>query len=446
MRQAMAQECFDAPEMPRRFVIMMQGNGIEEHTLMSDTARAVHDTKEPDSVAEVEGLDGGVMHALRGDSGQLDLTPQALSLLHVSSLIAGGGHSAMHKALSCSKDRRETFDSYLARHLHGAEPFDAIRLGVTGKSDESLQYGMCYSESNGQLPIIANPVDGFSTLFGSVSSGNAGREFATQRELLDFARSDINAALRAFSGSSRERQKLESYLSALESLGQQQERLVNSSECLAQLAIDRGFGPDAGLSSEHPLQRYKTQVQLATTALIGQMTNVVLLTNSVGSAFSGTFYSSLSSLFREDPNYNGIPHRHDVAHGSATNPTFQRVLDRVIEVQVEQMAGMARALAAVPEGDGTMLDHTVILLMSDNGSTHHSQATNWPMLLLGGGALGLRTGGRTLIFPKHEYENNPRVSNLFNTLGHLAGQNLQDWGGEPDKRERGGVLSELLNG
>ena len=135
---------------------------------------------------------------------------------------------------------------------------------------------------------------------------------------------------------------------------------------------------------------------------MGDLSRTVVLSCSTGNSFSHTKYTSLTSLFAQDSNFDGtVPWRHGVCHEAGGNPTYQKVLDRVIERQVEMVAQMARDLADVPEGDGTMLDHTAIIFMSDNGSTHHSTAQHWPMLIIGGAGIGVRTGGRTLIYPAH---------------------------------------------
>ena len=44
---------------------------------------------------------------------------------------------------------------------------------------------------------------------------------------------------------------------------------------------------------------------------------------------------------------------------------------------------MAEKLNAIPEGNGTMLDNTLIVYVSDNSDKHHSSATEWPMVVLG---------------------------------------------------------------
>ena len=110
---------------------------------------------------------------------------------------------------------------------------------------------------------------------------------------------------------------------------------------------------------------------------------------------------------------------------------------------VTKAAGLARALAAVPEGDGTMLDNTLIVLMSENGERHHSEGIEWPTLLIGGQKMGFNTDGRTFIYPGVRNVNNRQMSNLFNTLGHSAGIDLNYFGAEGASRIAAGPLNEI---
>jgi arylsulfatase A-like enzyme len=94
-----------------------------------------------------------------------------------------------------------------------------------------------------------------------------------------------------------------------------------------------------------------------------------------------------------------------------------------------------------------MLDHTIIVYMSDNGEQHHSRADEWPVLLIGGGALGLKTDGRTVIYPTIGKPGNRQVSNLFNTLGHATGNpSLNEFGGEGSLRIAKGPLGAEIFG
>jgi hypothetical protein len=444
LRQVWADE---SGAVARRVVIVMTGNGIEGHTLLSQDAQAARDGvgSAPVEVSTGDLATAPALGALA--AGGADLTSRAAVVYGLSNKIAGGGHTAQYKALSASQERRQTIDAWLAERLHGDEPFAALRMGTMESAAAKLQYGICLQSAGQQLPIIANPADAHAAMFGAIASGAGGRAFSVQADLLDFAAQDVQRVQREFVGSARERAKLESYLLALEELREQQRRLVGMGDALRDLADGQGLDPETGeaLNVSHPLERLHGQFRLAAAALVGGLTNVVLLTNSVGNAFSHTKYTSLRSIFEQDPNFSGdVPWRHGVCHEAGGNPVYQRVLDRVIARQVEMIAELARKLDAVPEGDGTMLDHTTIVFMSDNGSSHHSQSTNWPTLLVGGGAMGLATGGRTWLYPGYGSDANPRVSNLFNTLGYVAGAPVDDFGGEPDRAERGGPLSELL--
>ena len=435
--------------LPKRVVICLMGNGIEQHNLMSDAARS--EGTDGDALVEViGGLDTApALGALAGSNGELDLRPHTAALIGLSSTITGGSHTTQYKALSCSKGRAQTADSWLADRLHGEEPFRALRLGAVESAETTLQYGMCMDNPSRQLPIIANPIQGHAAIFGSLASGDAGEMFSNNGRLFDFALTDAQRAASSFVGGSRERAKLENYVNALEEMRTLQQRLIASEATMRMVADGTGIDPEDGtlLQSAHPLTRLEAQYRLASAALMGDLTRTVVLSSSTGHAFSHTRYSSLTSIFEDDPNFDGtVPWRHGVCHEAGGNPTYQKVMDRVIERQVEMIAQLARDLASVPEGNGTMLDHTAILFMSDNGSTHHSTAQNWPMLLIGGSEIGIHTGGRTLLYPAYGKANNKRVSNVLSSLGHMAGyrDDAAKFGGEPDRETAGGPLSELL--
>jgi hypothetical protein len=64
--------------------------------------------------------------------------------------------------------------------------------------------------------------------------------------------------------------------------------------------------------------------------------------------------------------------------------------------------------------------------------------------MLGGNALGLKTDGRTVVYPGFGAANNRQVSNLFNSLGHAFGDSTFDlFGLEGPSRIAPGPLSEL---
>ena len=84
----------------------------------------------------------------------------------------------------------------------------------------------------------------------------------------------------------------------------------------------------------------------------------------------------------------------DFANGMGEFATRELIMN----YHMENVAKMAAKLQAVPEGDGTMLDNTVIVYLSDHGEKHHSNCYEWPMVALGniGGKL---KAGRYLHVP-----------------------------------------------
>ena len=50
---------------------------------------------------------------------------------------------------------------------------------------------------------------------------------------------------------------------------------------------------------------------------------------------------------------------------------------------------------AIPEGNGTMMDNTLIVYGSNNGNKQHTNGENWPFVLLGNGGGRFKTGQYT---------------------------------------------------
>ena len=77
------------------------------------------------------------------------------------------------------------------------------------------------------------------------------------------------------------------------------------------------------------------------------------------------------------------------------------------------------ALESVPEGSGTMMDHTLIVYTSNNADKQHTTGANWPVMLLGNFDGAFKTGCFTQLDGKRP------INALFATLMHAAGQNVE---------------------
>lgn len=452
MRQAFAQT-----SRPARVVIVVEGNGIYPVAFLSQAARAAIDAQATAPVATRLTIHETYGHAqpivlpgsglatapaltpLAASGSAPSLEGRAAAVFGLSSTITGGGHSTEQGALSCARGSQHetaaaTIDAVLGARLQRGTPFEAVRLGVTALP-VPLVYQTCAFGPGRPAPIVTNPALAYSNLFGPMVGGGSQTISRDRAALLDFARDDVRAALATFGGNSTERAKLERYLEAVEGLRARQALLVQLGPTVRPL-IPPGPGTDARYASLDPLDWLAAEFDLARAALIGGLTNVVVLASGTSTQGFNLSYPSLIS---------GVS-RHDLHHG-IQSPAFAQAVMGATRRHVELIAALARALAATPELGvaGSMLDHTAILYLSDNGEQHHSTAREWPLLLVGGDRLGLRIDGRTVVFLGYGCLANRQVSNLFNTLGHATGDaSLNTFGQEGPTRIAAGPLSELF--
>ena len=303
---------------------------------------------------------------------------------------------------------------------------------------------------------MVDPTEAFNLHVGSVARGAGARRFTQRTQLLDFSLERAREAERAFAGDSAGLEKLARYRASLETMVKREAKLGAMSEEGGRLAKAR----DAYLSGEpsgervSPLydspgffDRLQAQTDMVTAALIGGLTQCAVVSCAAGSNWSAS-YPEIHGMFgvKED-----IAAHTDLRHGAGLigedlNNKFVKVLTEANALQVRAMCSIAAELEKVREGDGTMLDRTALVYLSDSGEKHHSAAEEWATLIIGGDKLGLKTDGRSVAYPKMGKDAHRQVSNLFNTLGHAAGLDLDDFGGESEKQRVAlGPLAELFS-
>jgi len=100
----------------------------------------------------------------------------------------------------------------------------------------------------------------------------------------------------------------------------------------------------------------------------------------------------------------------------------------------------------VKEGNGTMLDHSLIIYLSDAAEEHHGQGEQWPMILVGNLGGRLKTANRFLQYPGYKKAGHRTMSNFFLSLLHAVGDKREKFG-EPDRELRdintAGPLAEM---
>jgi hypothetical protein len=451
-----------------RFLFVIEGNCYEPVTVLDpNTLAAINATTKSPITGQRWWYDS-YQHTspIIVPSTQFDQTPalpsiaslglekQTAVVFGLSSRITGGGHSAFHGVLSSSRTvgdspGGQTIDAHLAAlpAVRGSTPYDVVRVGMAPTANtERLSYATCAFGPGKPAPAIVDPLAAYNTLFGLVGTPAQQAQFAQRQTLLDYAQKDVQAALGAFGGNSDERAKLESYIASIEELSARQQKLQKLASQTGAYALGTVKPPSPDTAPTYLtdcMERFVAQLKLAAAAFKGGLANVAVVTSGTGGDFSSLTYPGAPAGDYQDTM------RHPLHHASASDPKALQTIHDMTRFQFDNVAAIAQDLMNTPDpvmGQGSMLDNTIIVFIADNGEQHHSTASEFPVVLIGGKNLGLDTGGRTIVYPGVDSGGSAhrQVSNLWNTLGHLAGEQLDTFGAEGPYRVAPGPLSELM--
>jgi hypothetical protein len=323
----------------------------------------------------------------------------------------------------------ETIDGALARQLPGVFPF--IGLGISKRPENSVLYNVSAWAADKPLPHMVKPDQAYAALFGSVAGGAARQEFYARNNLLDFLREDVRRVENRIAGP--ERAELGAYLETLDALRDRQSRLNEIEQTLREHAP----APNDKYTSAVETDRLDAQFDIGTAALICGLTNVMTISSAAGIRDFDICFTGL-----------GLKKgKHHTGHGGSQNGmTWYEVSQMIRRFHFEQIAKMARRLEAMPEGDGTMLDNTLIVYLSDGAEGHHSRCWEWPMVVLGNLSGKLRSG-RYIDYPAYGYKGHRTTANMYVTLLQLAGSSRTSFGiPDPGLKDfdQHGPLEELL--
>jgi len=143
-----------------------------------------------------------------------------------------------------------------------------------------------------------------------------------------------------------------------------------------------------------------------------------------------TFMMAREVSYRTFPKL-GISEAFHPASHHQNNPARLETLQKINAHHVSLLANLLDRLKATPDGDGTLLDHSMILYGSAMSNSNVHNHAPLPVLMAGGGG-GQVKGGRHLMYP----EGTP-MSNLLLTILNKAGVAQQSVG------DSTGLLTDL---
>jgi hypothetical protein len=87
---------------------------------------------------------------------------------------------------------------------------------------------------------------------------------------------------------------------------------------------------------------------------------------------------------------------------------------KIRQYNCRMLVKLMQELESVPEGNGTMMDNTLIVYTSNNADKQHTNGANWPFILLGNGGGRIKMGQFTQLHGKRP------INALYTTLLHAV--------------------------
>ncbi len=344
-----------------------------------------------------------------------------------------GTHATSNSAyLSCAKAKlTESNDYYLgttvdqiaAKEIGQATRLPSLELGmdlleIVGQCDDGYacvyQNNLSWSSPTTPLPYEAHPRKVFERLFGEGGSAEErSRTLKKKASMLDRVKTDI-ARLQNELGPG-DRTKVEQYLDSVREV----ERRIQ----IAEAGVAENPAPDmerpVGVPAAYA-DHARLMFDLQVLALQADLTRVI------------TFQLARETSTRS---YNEIgvsePHHPLSHHGN--DPEKIAKMAKINEYHVSLFAYLVEKLKATPDGDGSLLDHSMYLYGSGMGNPNAHDHTNLPIIVAGGGA-GRMKGGRHV-----RYAESTPLANLHLTLLEKAGVRMDSFA------DSKGKVDELLS-
>ena len=255
-----------------------------------------------------------------------------------------------------------------------------------------------------------NPRLVFERLF-SASNAKAMGPAAARREkykrsILDFVMEDAQALGGKVGGS--DKQKLDEYLTAVREI----ERRVEASE--RSLAAARAAGViDSYDVPEQIPESYEDHSRL--------MLDMIALAFQTDTTRVATCMLSNEGSNRAYQNLNITRGHHELSHHQGNQENLRQIRD-INRFHVRQLSYLINKLKSMPEGDGTVLDNSMILYGSALADGDRHEHENLPLLMAG------RGGGRIIPGRHLRYASETPMCNLLLSMLNIAGVNAANHG------------------
>ena len=352
------------------------------------------------------------------------LEPFKDSMVVISNLRRAGGQAEMHAAAACgwlsgavpkhteAEDYEigTTIDQVLARHLGQGAPFPSIEFatedftgyvgGCTPGYSCAYMNSIAWSSPTTSLPMEINPRVAFERLFGDASSeAERRRQLQDDRSILDAIVTEARALQQRLGA--HDRAKVADYLDDVREI----ERRIQRTEAQQRSDIeltDKPLGIPDSFDAHAALM-----TDLLAAAFQADLTRVcTFMMSREGSQ------RTFAPIGITDP-WHVVSHHGDKAEKVANNAKINVFCLQLVARFLEKLRG-------IPDGDGSLLDQSIIFYGSGMANSNVHAIDPLPMVAVGG---GLGRGNRHIVLPKQT-----QIGNLWVSVAQHYGIDLDHLG------------------
>ncbi len=373
----------------KRVVFFMQNQGFDPRTCIPDGAKrscSLATLKLPEPIAPLEPYKER-LHIISGLHGMH--TSPAHSAFFGALGGYRGGDGVPPTASTIDYELSKVLPETLLPHLCiGMDSLENMRAKPTLAT---------LSASGAGQPIFmhSNPNHLYQMLYGGIATGEIQSQHQARSNL--FEQIEGLAANKGKSLPLTEVGRYSQYVDGFREINGLQERLGSVSDHLRQFAptVD-----DRYTNPKFETDWHDALLDLGISALTSGITNTL----TIGSG-RGEIFGSWKGLGIEQQGHN-LGHMDQPG-----NPIWIKIR----QYNARMLVRMMEALEKIPEGNGTMMDNTLIVYTSNNADKQHTNGATWPVMLLGN-CDGAFTSGRFT-----QLDGKRPINALYTTILRVAG-------------------------
>jgi hypothetical protein len=299
----------------------------------------------------------------------------------------------------CCSNPTTTIDQIIAGKIGRQTAHPSLQIASETTVQQAAGNGtitgitVSFRDATTPLQVEYHPRKVFDKLFGTDDKHTDLSSYQEEGSLLDLIK-ESSATLQAGLGAS-DRLVLENYLENVRIAEQRLRARAATTEKLIQLGVPAR--PRSGVLDAFD-QQVELMFDLIALAYQADITRVVS-------------YMMVAEGSNQTYDHIGVP---DSFHPVSHHANQKDKIDRLVKIQTWHMSAFAKFLAKMagtPDGDGTLLDHSVFLYGSNMANS--DKHSNWPIptVIVGGGNGRMKRGGQHVALAQRT-----RLANVHLTL------------------------------